>query len=82
MHRHRCLLLPALFACHAVLADETRLPEVVVTGAPAEQDRFDTPLAIDRIEVQPALRSRPGIDASELLSGVPGVNVANRHNYA
>jgi iron complex outermembrane recepter protein len=82
MHRHRCLLLPALFACHAALADETRLPEVVVTGAPAEQDRFDAPLAIDRIEVQPALRSRPGIDASELLSGVPGVNVANRHNYA
>ena len=82
MYRHRCFLLPALFACHAALADETRLPEVVVTGAVAEQDRFDAPLAIDRIEVQPALRNRPGIDASELLGGVPGVNVANRHNYA
>src|SRR5690606_3386241 len=82
MYRHRCFLLPALFACHAALADETRLPDVVVTGAVAEQDRFDAPLAIDRIEVQPALRNRPGIDASELLGGVPGVNVANRHNYA
>ena len=82
MVRHRRFLLPALFPCHAALADETRLPEVVVTGTAAEQDSFDAPLAIDRIAVQPALRSRPGIDASELLSGVPGVNVANRHNYA
>lgn len=64
------------------LADPARLPEVIVTGTPEAQDSFDTPLSIDRIDVPQQLRSRPGIDASELLSGVPGLNVANRHNYA
>ncbi|MDX5446605.1 MAG: TonB-dependent receptor [Zoogloeaceae bacterium] len=77
------LLLPALLACLPARADEAvRLPEVIVTGAPAEQDSFDSPLAIDRIPVQSTLRSRPGIDPSELLSGVAGLTVANRHNHA
>ncbi len=78
----RPLLLSALLFCHATLADEARLPELVVTGTTETQDSFDAPLAIDRIDVPERLRTRAGIDLSEVLSGVPGVHVANRHNQA
>lgn len=83
MPSRRTALLPALFACSTAFANEAaRLPEVVVTGTPDEQDSFDAPLAIDRIDVQRHLRGRPGIDVSEVLTRVPGLQVANRHNYA
>ena len=82
MPLRRALAIPALLLCHTALADPARLPEVIVTGTPEAQDSFDTPLSIDSIDVPQQLRSRTGIDASELLSGVPGLNVANRHNYA
>lgn len=82
MPARHTLLLSALLVCHATLADEARLPEVIVTGTTEAQDSFDAPLAIDRIDVPERLRTRAGIDVSELLSGVPGVHVANRHNHA
>jgi iron complex outermembrane receptor protein len=84
MHPARLLPLPLITALATAGAAEPlpRLDEVVVTGTPAGQERFDAPMAIDRVDVPERLRTRPGIDLSEVLSGVPGVHVANRHNQA
>lgn len=73
--------LAAAFPCHA--ASETlALDSVVVTGSRIEHDSFDLPAAVDVVDAQKIAEAGARVNASEALAGVPGINVANRQNYA
>jgi iron complex outermembrane receptor protein len=56
--------------------------QVVVSASRTEQSRFDAPAAIDVVQVDPLRATSPLVNLSELLSGVPGIQVRNRENYA
>jgi iron complex outermembrane receptor protein len=58
------------------------LPEIVVTVSRSEQNRFDAPAAIDVVQVNGFSAQSPLVNMSELLTGVPGVQVRDRRNYA
>lgn len=58
------------------------LPAVVVTGTPAERPLFAVPASVDLIDGELARRDQMQVNLSEGLTGVPGVVVQNRHNYA
>ena len=61
---------------------QAALEQVVVSASRAEQSRFDAPAAIDAVQVDPFRATSPLVNLSELLSGVPGIQVRNRENYA
>lgn len=73
--------LAAAFPCHAD-SETLTLDSVVVTGSRVEHSSFDLPAAVDSVDARTILESGPRVNASEALSGVPGINVANRQNYA
>jgi iron complex outermembrane receptor protein len=58
------------------------LPEVVVTATRIEEDSFDLPLSIDRVDRGVIREDKPQVNLSESLNRVPGVVVQNRQNYA
>lgn len=58
------------------------LPEVTVTATRIEQDGFDLPAAIDRVEAGTLREDKPQVNLSEALNRVPGIVVQNRQNYA
>jgi iron complex outermembrane receptor protein len=58
------------------------LDEVVVTASRSEQTIFDAPGSIDSVNRERIEASGPQINISESLGLVPGINVANRNNYA
>ena len=59
-------------AGHAVADDDTRvLSPVVVTATRVEQDSFDLPMAIDKIERHPVLARRLGSAALAARSDHP-----------
>ena len=75
------LLLAGLGAgAHA--ADDTLLNPVVVTGSRSATESFELPYAIDVVDRQAITAGQLGVNASEALSGVPGIVVQNRQNYA
>lgn len=57
-------------------------PEVVVTATRIGEDRFDLPVAIDRVDRNVIHEDKPQVNLSESLNRVPGVVVQNRQNYA
>ncbi|WP_409929257.1 TonB-dependent receptor family protein [Bordetella genomosp. 13] len=60
----------------------TTLAPVVVSGTRVGTSVLDTPASADVVEGA-ALRARqPGINLSEGLGGVPGLQIQNRQNYA
>ncbi|MGL1834635.1 TonB-dependent receptor family protein [Rhodocyclaceae bacterium SMB388] len=61
---------------------DTPLNPVVVTGTPVEADSFDLPISIDSIDMREVQRGNLGVNASEALSGVPGLVIQNRQNFA
>ncbi|MEN9794254.1 MAG: Colicin receptor precursor, partial [Pseudomonadota bacterium] len=61
---------------------DTLLDEVVVTASRSEQTIFDAPGSIDSVNRERIEASGPQINISESLGLVPGINVANRNNYA
>jgi iron complex outermembrane receptor protein len=75
------LALPLLVAVADVQAD-TLLDETVVTASRSEQTIFDAPGSIDSVNRERIEASGPQINISESLGLVPGINVANRNNYA
>ncbi len=75
------VLAACAFDVHAQQAEQ-QLQEVVVSASRAEQERFDAPAAIDVIQVDPFAQQSPLVNMSELLSGVPGLQVRERQNYA
>jgi iron complex outermembrane receptor protein len=58
------------------------LPEVTVSATRVEEDRFDLPVAIDRVDRGAISEDKPQVNLSESLDRVPGVVVQNRQNYA
>ena len=76
----------AFCAAAAAFAQEgpapVRLPEVTVTATRVEEDSFDLPVAIDRVDRREIREDKPQVNLSESLNVVPGVVVQNRQNYA
>ena len=58
------------------------LPPVVSSATRVEEDSFDLPVAIDRVDREVIREDKPQVNLSESLNRVPGVVVQNRQNYA
>ena len=56
--------------------------EVVVSANRSEQRRFDAAASIDSVAIDSFRTASPLVNLSELLSGVPGLQVRERQNYA
>jgi iron complex outermembrane receptor protein len=61
---------------------DTSPEEVVITASRTEQRRFDAPAAIDVVQVDAFRTASPLVNLSELVSGVPGLQVRDRQNFA
>ncbi|MGF6690033.1 iron complex outermembrane receptor protein [Metapseudomonas resinovorans] len=55
-------------------------PALVISGSRYRAPAFDLPFSVDRVDL--VQRAQPGINLSEQLSGVPGLAIQNRQNYA
>jgi iron complex outermembrane receptor protein len=58
------------------------LQEIVVTATRVEEDSFDLPVSIDRVDRGVIREDKPQVNLSEALNRVPGISVLNRQNYA
>ncbi len=67
---------------HPSAAPAQTLDDVVISASRSEQRIFDAPGSIDAVSRERIERSGPQINISESLGYVPGINVANRNNYA
>ena len=76
------LLLPGLCLAHTALAEPLELDPSVITGSRSASPSFDVPYSVDSINQQQISDGQLGINASEVLSRVPGLVVQNRQNYA
>lgn len=61
---------------------EPLLPAVVVTGTRLGTAVLDTPASVNVVEGAAMRLQQPGINLSEGLAGVPGLQIQNRQNYA
>ena len=76
-------LAPVMIAIAARADDPTpryQLPPTEVTATRAPREGFDLPLAT--AVVADVGRARPGLSLAESLRPVPGLFVANRHNFS
>ncbi len=72
------LLLPA--ACgYASAADEQTL---IVSATPQTVSELDTPAAVSVVNGEEMRHAAPRVNLSESLTGVPGLQIQNRQNYA
>lgn len=78
------VMIGACFASQTSLAqEETKtLSPVVVTATRVEQDSFDVPVSIDRIEKSTIQDGQLRMTLSESLSRVPGITAQNRNQMA
>ena len=58
------------------------LGEIVISANRTEQKRFDAAASIDAVVIDSFRTASPLVNLSELLSGVPGLQVRDRQNYA
>ena len=79
-----CLALLLQGLCNTALAADTplMLDPSVVTGSRSASPTFDLPYSVDGISREQISDGQLGINASEVLSRVPGLVVQNRQNYA
>lgn len=73
-------MAPAMAAVAQSQAPE--MAPVVVTGTRLGVSVLETPASVDVVEGSAMRRGQPGINLSEGLGGVPGLQVQNRQNYA
>lgn len=69
----------------AAMAAESQPPQtapVVVSGTRIGVSPLETPASVDIVEGAAMRRGQPGINLSEGLAGVPGLQIQNRQNYA
>ena len=82
----RALLLCGCAAAGAAQAQEATdtlvLEPSVVSGSRSEAQSFDLPFSVDSIDREQISDGQLGINASEVLTRVPGLVVQNRQNYA
>ena len=74
----------ALFAVPitTAIAADTLLDDVVVSSSRSEQRSFDAPGSIQSVNRTQIENGGPQINLSESLAAIPGINAANRNNYA
>jgi iron complex outermembrane receptor protein len=74
----------ALFASPitTAIAADTLLDDVVVSSSRSEQRSFDAPGSIQSVNRSQIENGGPQINLSESLAAIPGINAANRNNYA
>lgn len=75
-------LCPAVSPVHAADAPASALEPVVITGSTQERRMVDAPYAISSVGTDELRASGPLVNLSEVMARVPGINVANRNNYA
>jgi iron complex outermembrane receptor protein len=63
-------------------AADTLLEDVVVSSSRSEQRSFDAPGSIQSVNRSQIENGGPQISLSESLAAIPGINAANRNNYA
>ncbi len=82
----RALLLCGCAAAGTSQAQETAagvvLEPSVVSGSRSAAQSFDLPFSVDSIDREQISDGQLGINASEVLTRVPGLVVQNRQNYA
>ncbi len=68
----------------AVPAPQAAAPAqaVTITATRVATPAFDVPASIDLVTLSPDTDTRPGINISETLAGVPGLLARDRQNYA
>lgn len=77
------LLTASWIATPAALAQEAKiLSPVVVTATRVEQDSFDLPMAIDKVEKSAIQDGQLRMTLSESLARVPGITAQNRNQMA
>ena len=76
-----CFALPAT-AQQAPAGKPAVLAPVVSSATRVEEESFDLPVAIDRVDREVIREDKPQVNLSESLNRVPGVVVQNRQNYA
>jgi iron complex outermembrane recepter protein len=80
--------LARLQRCHVILMMAISAPlvvaaeEIVITATRQSAPITQSPGAIDVVDVNRLRANSAGIDLSEFLSRVPGLNIQHRHNYA
>ena len=90
---HDALARAALLALCGAMAQAARAAEapasaasaaqtVVVTATRIATPPFDVAGAVDRVDAGAADADRPGVNLSEVLAGVPGLQARDRQNYA
>jgi iron complex outermembrane recepter protein len=75
----------AWMACLSPAAAQSveAVPErIVITASGSERRLFDTPYAVGVVDAAQLRGAGPMVNLSEALARVPGLVVANRHNYA
>ncbi len=78
------VMIASCFGSGVALAEETQdstkiLSPVVVTATRVEQDSFDLPMSIDKIEKKDIQDGQPRVSLSEALVRVPGVTAQYRN---
>ncbi len=69
--------------CAAQTPDGAAAPQsVTITATRVATPAFDVPASIDLVTLAPDTDTRPGINISETLGGVPGLLARDRQNYA
>ena len=63
-------------------AADTLLEDVVVSSSRSEQRSFDAPGSIQSVNRSQIENGGAQINLSESLAAIPGINAANRNNYA
>ncbi len=77
------VMVASCFGTGVAMAEEAKvLSPVVVTATRTEQDSFDLPMAIDKVEKQNIQDGQLRMTLSESLARVPGITAQNRNQMA
>ena len=71
---------PALLVCCVAAADTSST--MVVNASGGGLSELDTPAAVSVVDGETIRQAAPRVNLSENLSGLPGVQIQNRQNYA
>ena len=78
----RLVAVPALLAFSCACAAASNESTLVVSASPGGLSELDTPAAVSVVNGEDLRLAAPRINLSENLSGLPGVQIQNRQNYA
>ena len=75
-------MITACFIANAAAQETKTLSPVVVTATRVEQDSFDLPMSIDKVEKDTIQNGGVKMTLSESLARVPGITAQNRNQMA